>query len=1261
MPAVTYAALNAGESDGGAPVQEEPAPEQAAPEPEQETALPEEPQATYENYVEETPPAETNQAEIPQEETLAEAPAPVEEDTSGTPSPAEAEQTQMGREAQEVAETPASTEVPDTFAEGVLKNPIIDPESQEQTIDDYVNAANEAAQAEDPANQEARQDREDLTPIDQAIAIVEETPAVIFQIAEDFAIGSLDTAADLADGIDEIGQNSYNNQIVKSEEEYAQETAQAEAERQKTLDDYLALSPQERAQQAAKLFGLPPDTPPSDIVREIDKLSPGGGIELQGDIDNLTITQKPEIKAEDYLRPDQIVISSTVASLLTAGMSDIVAQGIDALNNDLPKLEKLREASGFDPVSWTDINYARKLADLTPDELDLLNQGEIVNGLLATSNPEQMRAKYEYAIALKEWHQKSESMQEDAKIAGALAIIGGGAIDEGILKAAGKAIKPIAKPLLRRADEAFRSLAGGLAGLFRKAETETAEAGIQTALAQAEPVFAQTIKENAQHTDFSDIRYAIGTRQQEGYSPLTPLEEIPPDIVERAEFLQRYLFGEFNSEPVTAKGEKQVLAEWLKAGKTEDEITTAFSRALSAYDEWAAAVSNRASSTITVSPETQQVLNAQTYNSRLRYKFVLDKDRQVLDMTDALLVKEASVSHLDPRLKDTADSLAALANYAIDNGADTASFKGVSGATNPENIHLVPPAKMERLRSSSSTPAGLYIPNDKQLLIRSDYNLNAVVMHECIHSSCRTSNPKLYNANFLEQMGGSENIIKLEEGLTEWATIKGHQLADKTTEYKTYESQVNAVEKVIQKMQQGNLFKPGLPRKKAEAAVIEAALSGYYGKLYEPLGKGDINKGQQILRSILDETPTTTTNVIDVPDKTSLLTQLKKEYAAQAAEGALAGMGLGTVIERTRDRQIPFNINLIKEVYAQTEAKPQNVNISETFKILTKINLVKGALNEGSDIDNDFLKDVSRVDIIDPSVTQTGSAYIFQTGQNGIAEGQVEPNEYKITVPSYENIGLSTPSTISIKDGKYILPIGIKEGKTNENTAARNKSALLRIKAYAENNSPKPISIVTYYDENSNGKWDSNEHAVPWAGVEVALTKINKNKLISFNQGWNLFTLTAVPSKPLTASGLIQEIAKQGGYATTVSALDNGSWKSYVVRGDSDFSGEDFAIEPGRAYFVKTHKKSLLIFEGQEFVAPLKTTLTPGWNAVGFPKSDKSHTAADLTVGDATMARWKSGLWDTFVKQSKEQYGENFSIEPNRGYIIKVTNPVQIN
>ena len=36
------------------------------------------------------------------------------------------------------------------------------------------------------------------------------------------------------------------------------------------------------------------------------------------------------------------------------------------------------------------------------------------------------------------------------------------------------------------------------------------------------------------------------------------------------------------------------------------------------------------------------------------------------------------------------------------------------------------------------------------------------------------------------------------------------------------------------------------------------------------------------------------------------------------------------------------------------------------------------------------------------------------------------------------------------------------------------------------------------------------------------------------------------------------------------------------------------------------------------------------------------------------MARWKSGLWDTYVKQSKEQYGEDFPIEVNRGYIIKV-------
>lgn len=163
--------------------------------------------------------------------------------------------------------------------------------------------------------------------------------------------------------------------------------------------------------------------------------------------------------------------------------------------------------------------------------------------------------------------------------------------------------------------------------------------------------------------------------------------------------------------------------------------------------------------------------------------------------------------------------------------------------------------------------------------------------------------------------------------------------------------------------------------------------------------------------------------------------------------------------------------------------------------------------------------------------------------------------------------------------------------------------------------------------------------------------------------GWNLMTLTAIPATPLTASTMIQNINSQGGQTTSVSTLQDGVWKTFVVRGGNEYSGEDFAVELGQGYFVKNNNRSLFTFNGQDLVAPVKVSLKTGWNAIGVPFAQNPLTAASLSdkTQSEVVNEFESSLWKGFVKKGDQQYGDNFDIQPNKGYILKVGQDQELN
>ncbi len=360
------------------------------------------------------------------------------------------------------------------------------------------------------------------------------------------------------------------------------------------------------------------------------------------------------------------------------------------------------------------------------------------------------------------------------------------------------------------------------------------------------------------------------------------------------------------------------------------------------------------------------------------------------------------------------------------------------------------------------------------------------------------------------------------------------------------------------------------------------------------------------------------------------------------------------------------NFSLVTKVQAQaTDSTKTTTNdlfqvnslmSQRSFSTNLTAQQVKDKLLKGEKVTSgDVVDSLAQNMIIQPLGARTKDGIIVMTGGDGTVSFDLNPGLYNVKVSPIPEVDITSTSLAEVKTGLTLLYVGVSEGKGNvKQSDIKDKLIAL----YPKANFSK-VKAIVFYDKNQNGQLDTDEKIVPWAGVRVVLQRVDKDQHISLKAGWNLISLNALPSEALTAKSLIEQINSQGGQASAVSTLENSFWKSYVMRDGQSYSGDDFPIELGKAYFVKALKTSILSFKGQDLVSPLKLSLNQGWNAIGMPKSSKTYQAKTLIIDLVSnqvdqIDRWESGLWDTFLLKSQKEYGNNFPIENSRGYILKV-------
>lgn len=567
---------------------------------------------------------------------------------------------------------------------------------------------------------------------------------------------------------------------------------------------------------------------------------------------------------------------------------------------------------------------------------------------------------------------------------------------------------------------------------------------------------------------------------------------------------------------------------------------------------------------------------------------------------------------------------------------------------------------------------GLFNPRTGQIDITEGAGQSslATIIHECKHACDFLSSPK-YKNELAGKFGGYARATALDEGRVasyevEALRVGGNENAAEIAE--------KAHTQTFQRYKQ--MFEESIVPElaKREGVTIEEARKIAYRD------RTAISRiGDKKINEILDRFEITGPGQRVSENETNKLIKVGIATAGTITAAISLAVGADIVLNKsgassqsitptsvpTPNPDLLNFFNFAKNAFAQEESGV-SITAQQPFNLAVKKELIKQAVTVSSQIDFEDVAQVLESDTLEPRFNRTSEGYKFVTGSAGVSWGLVDKELYTVVLEGIPGVDIQTPLVVDAKNNSSVLvPISVSKGSGKVESKPQGTETSLIKTAYAQANdntladNKTKVQVLLFQDENKNGQFDTNDAVLPWANLIVKLKGLNNDKDIFLNKGWNLVTLTALPGQTLSASGVIQEIAKQNGYATTVSTLENGLWKSYVVRGDKTYSEEDFTVIPGKAYFVKSLRQSVFTYQGQEFIAPVDLTLAEGWNAVGLPKTSEEYKISDVlskldSSGNNAASRWESGLWDSFVKKNSENYGENFPIEANRGYIIRV-------
>jgi hypothetical protein len=190
--------------------------------------------------------------------------------------------------------------------------------------------------------------------------------------------------------------------------------------------------------------------------------------------------------------------------------------------------------------------------------------------------------------------------------------------------------------------------------------------------------------------------------------------------------------------------------------------------------------------------------------------------------------------------------------------------------------------------------------------------------------------------------------------------------------------------------------------------------------------------------------------------------------------------------------------------------------------------------------------------------------------------------------------------------------------------------------------------------------FDPQAHQIVQLGVDYG-TYPDESAMFSsrIEVGWNSIALALDPLTSLTADDLCQKIADQGGAIAEVDRWYAGGWQGHIC----GLPFNNFAIDVGTGYFVKSTAVSTWTVGGFKISDPVPLDLEIGWNSVSIPHSGaySAESLCDEITNQGVTAleidRWYAGGWQGHICGLPFN---DFAIEPGKGYFVKAGSAGQV-
>ncbi len=207
---------------------------------------------------------------------------------------------------------------------------------------------------------------------------------------------------------------------------------------------------------------------------------------------------------------------------------------------------------------------------------------------------------------------------------------------------------------------------------------------------------------------------------------------------------------------------------------------------------------------------------------------------------------------------------------------------------------------------------------------------------------------------------------------------------------------------------------------------------------------------------------------------------------------------------------------------------------------------------------------------------------------------------------------------------------------------------------------PKDIEAIVYRDLNDNNAYDADvETRESVSGVQIKVKQIEDEDTHTYevDHGWGLYAFPFV-NENLSAESLIGLANSQGAEIVEIATYEGKSWKLFKKVDGTEYTFEDFSIEAGQAYFIKSsNEASFDIIDSM--ITDYSYDLEYGWNMIGFPRKefkDSDYSSVQFLQSHQErfdrLYTYEDGRFNGLINSDGDIYGKDFKLDIKKGYFV---------